>query len=141
MKAYKWVTSKKQAFHDGHQFKYGWNCEDGVKDGTVCRDGGFHITTDPRQTWCANTAKFYPDGSIVCHCYEVYYRKKDILGQEGKKVRVKTFKILRKKPYSIRNLVFSGSATHRWCYIYTTSSTTTNTRSSSGNYYWLTFSC
>ena len=98
MKAYKWTTDKMQAFHDGHQFKFGWNEEDGVKDGLVCRDGGFHITTDPNKMYSTNDAKFPPDGKMVCYCYEVYYRKKDILGRQDCKLRVKAFKIHKKEP-------------------------------------------
>ncbi len=98
MKAYKWTTDKMQAFHDGHQFKFGWNEEDGVKDGLVCRDGGFHITTDPEKMYSTNAAKFPPDGKMVCCCYEVYYRKKDVLGRQDCKLRVKAFKILKKGP-------------------------------------------
>ena len=98
MKAYKWTTDKMQAFYDGHQFKYGWNEEDGIKDGLVCRDGGFHITTDPNKMYSTNAAKFPPDGKMVCYCYEVYYRKKDILGRQDCKLRVKAFKIHKKEP-------------------------------------------
>ena len=104
MRAYKWTTDKMRAFYDGHQFNFGWNEEDGVKDGTVCRDGGFHIVTDSSQMCTAQNSKYLPDGKMMCHCYEVYYLKRDVLGKEGYKLRVKSFKILKKKPYSKNQL-------------------------------------
>lgn len=137
MKAYKWVTDKMQAFHDGYQFNFGWNEQDGIRDGTVCRDGGFHITIDPDRVWCTNNAKFVPDGQMMCHCYEVYYRKKDVLGREGSKVRVKAFKIYKKKPFhadKLRRPYFVGGSTYN--ITYTASDTSATSGTFSGNWYY-----
>ena len=106
MRAYKWMTADKRAFYDGYQFKFGWNEQKGEKNGLVCTAGGFHLTKDPKKAWIAQGSKYVPFGDIVCACYEVYYRKKDILGEDSDgKIRVSAFKLLTKKPVSKNNLV------------------------------------
>ena len=96
MRAYKWMTADMKAFYDGYQFHFGWNKQNGAKNGQVCVSGGFHITTDRQQCISVDGGQYNAKKcQIVCH--EVYYRKKDILGQSGVKIRVSQFKILRKK--------------------------------------------
>jgi len=114
MRAYKWTTDNKEAFYDGFKFKFGWNEQDGPKDGAVCRSGGFHISKNSKDVRFAPNSKIQPHGDILCHCYEVYYRNKDILGQSAEKLRVKAFKILRKKPLCVSrlNFVFAYAATY-----------------------------
>ncbi|KKM86362.1 hypothetical protein LCGC14_1279860 [marine sediment metagenome] len=137
MKAYKWTTDKMQAFHNGHQFNFGWNEEDGVKDGSVCKDGGFHITRNPDKMCSAQDAQFPPNGKMMCRCYEVYYLKKDILGDDGFKLRVKAFKILKKKvlresPSRLQPRTYGTP--------YVNFSYTTDTTSGTGSTCWGTFS-
>ena len=96
MRAYKWMTEDMKAFHDGYQFHFGWNKQNGEKNGLVCVSGGFHITANRHEIIWANNAKHNPkDSRIVCH--EVYYRKRNVLGKSGDKIRVSEFKILKKK--------------------------------------------
>lgn len=146
MKAYKWMTKDMQAFYDGFRFVFGWNAQEGVKDGTVCRDGGFHITKDPDMIWSAPRSK-YPHHNLPAVCYEVYYRKKDILGEgSGEKLRVRAFKILKKKPLcdSILNTVCGWRqgtpTTSSSDYTCTTASTSANNSTASSNGTWATWS-
>ena len=138
MRAYKWTTDKMQAFHDGHQFNFGWNEEDGVKDGSVCRDGGFHITTDPSQLFTAQNAKYPPDGKTMCHCYEVYYLKRDVLGREGCKLRVKSFKILKKIPHLLSQLKVVPTPPANTFYTDSSSTTNAGTGTIFSNWGWTT---
>jgi len=115
MIGYKWMTEGKQAFYDGHQFQYGWNEQEGEKGG-VCCSGGFHVSKEQTNTVAVATGSVFEPSVVNCVCMKVYYRKKDILGQNGEKVRVRAFKLLRKKPVAIKN---------DWTLLYNSSNVTT----------------
>ena len=99
MRGYKWLTLKRQVFYTGEILDYGWHKEDGPADGTVCRDGGYHIlekATVPLSLAIGSkiNAHFVPIG-----LFAVNYRKRDILGQDDKgKLRVQEFKLLKLPP-------------------------------------------
>ena len=97
MRAFKWMTEEMQAFYDGHQFKWGWNALEGEKDGRVCVAGGVHLSKRQEFLTVAPNSKYDPN-CIDTICQEVAYLKRDVLGEDPDKVRVRAFKILRKKP-------------------------------------------
>jgi hypothetical protein len=98
MKGYKWMTSDMRAFYDGYQYHFGWNEQEGKRDGKVCVSGGFHINKyEDSRLYVACNNKCDPH-EYLCNLYEVYYLKRDILGQDGEKIRVSRFKLLKKKP-------------------------------------------
>ena len=97
-RAYKWMTKSRKAFFDGYQFEWGWNEQDGLKDGQVCCAGGFHlIGKSDGLVYHAEGSAYDPRRHEVAQ-YEVYYRKADLLGEGGGKLRVSRFKLLKKKP-------------------------------------------
>lgn len=98
MIGYKWLTKDKKAFYNGHQFVYGWNREDGPKDG-VCCAGGYHVLKSlfTPLTIAAGSSHIDAEGTEVA-CYKVFYLQRDVLGYDSTKVRVRAFKLLKKKP-------------------------------------------
>jgi hypothetical protein len=85
MKGYKWMTSDMRAFYDGYQYHFGWNEQEGKRDGKVCV---IYVALNNK---CDSH-------EYLCNLYEVYYLKRDILGQDGEKIRVSRFKLLKKRP-------------------------------------------
>ncbi len=95
MKALKALTPDRRTFFDGKQLDYGWHREDGPKNGKICRPGGYHIYFGEEFSHVGGRRCPQQTGYSI---YEVVYRKKDILGQKGNKLRVRAFKLLKKKP-------------------------------------------
>lgn len=124
MRAYKWMTKDMKAFYDGYQFRFGWNKQNGQKNGQVCVSGGFHITTDPNAVISIATGKYEPTQCLLTR-YEVYYRKRDILGQSGINIRISEFKILKKKPVIINGKDIKQNQGHNIYYYPTAASSGT----------------
>ena len=124
MKAYKWMTEDMKAFYDGYQFHFGWNKQNGRKDGLVCVSGGFHITTEKHHVMAVTDGMYDPRKCRIVR-HEIYYRQKDILGKSGAKIRVLQFKILKKKqPIIEGHSLGDGRYRHRIYYPSTASDST-----------------
>lgn len=135
MIGYKWLTKDKKAFYNGYQFVYGWNREDGPKDGMCCA-GGYHVY---KNSWvnlsiAPGSTHFNPAGEET-YCYKVFYLKRDVLGEDMTKVRVRAFKLLKKRPCRYLASSLRPQSTPSRPYVTFTDSASTSACSTYGNVY------
>ena len=125
MKGYKWLTHDRRRFFDGKVVEFGVNTEEGPADGTICRSGGLHILTTPiLRTVFARGSKINPN-YVEIACYQVNYLKRDVLGQDRGKLRVRSFQLLKKAPVRLEYPSTSTTDTSTstaglsvWVYLY-----------------------